>query len=42
MMRNEAFYWFEWIEYHLLVGIERFYLYDNNSMDELGVFFVPI
>jgi hypothetical protein len=30
-MKNEADYLLEWIEYHLLVGIERFFLVDNNS-----------
>jgi Glycosyltransferase family 92 len=31
--RNEANYLAEWIEFHLLVGVERFYLYDNESDD---------
>lgn len=33
MFRNEAPYLAEWIEYHLLVGIDRFYLFDNESTD---------
>jgi hypothetical protein len=32
--RNEASYLREWIEFHRLVGVERFYLYDNESTDE--------
>lgn len=32
--RNEAPYLREWIEFHRLVGFERFYLYDNGSIDE--------
>jgi glycosyl transferase family 92 len=32
--RNEARYLREWIEFHLLVGFERFYLYDNQSDDD--------
>jgi hypothetical protein len=32
--RNEASYLREWIEFHRLVGVERFYLYDNVSTDE--------
>jgi hypothetical protein len=32
--RNEAPYLREWIEFHRLVGVERFYLYDNVSTDE--------
>jgi hypothetical protein len=34
MYRNEARYLREWIEFHLLVGFERFFLYDNGSDDE--------
>ena len=32
--RDEASYMQEWIEFHRLVGVERFYLYDNNSVDD--------
>jgi hypothetical protein len=32
--RNEALYLREWIEFHLLVGVEHFFLYDNGSTDE--------
>jgi Glycosyltransferase family 92 len=32
--RDEAPYLREWIEFHRLVGVERFYLYDNGSTDE--------
>lgn len=31
--QNEASYIKEWIEYHKLVGVERFYFYDNGSTD---------
>ncbi|MDR1952235.1 MAG: glycosyltransferase family 92 protein [Elusimicrobiota bacterium] len=31
--KNEAPYLKEWIEYHLLLGIERFYFFDNESKD---------
>jgi glycosyl transferase family 92 len=31
--RDEAEYLAEWIEFHRLVGFERFYLYDNLSAD---------
>ena len=34
MFRNEASYLREWIEYHLLVGVDRFYLFDNESTDD--------
>lgn len=31
--KNEAKFLEEWIEYHLVVGVDRFYLYNNNSED---------
>jgi hypothetical protein len=31
---NEAPYLREWIEFHRLVGVERFFLYDNGSTDD--------
>jgi Glycosyltransferase family 92 len=31
--RDDAEYLREWIEFHRLVGVERFYLYDNGSSD---------
>jgi hypothetical protein len=33
LYRNEAAHLAEWIEFHRLVGVERFYLYDNESDD---------
>jgi len=32
--RDEAPYLREWIEFHRLMGVERFYLYDNRSTDD--------
>jgi SAM-dependent methyltransferase len=32
--RNEAPYLREWIEFHRLVGVERFFLYNHASVDE--------
>ncbi|MEI0486187.1 glycosyltransferase family 92 protein [Brachyspira intermedia] len=34
-VKNEAPYIKEWIEYHKLIGVERFYIYDNESTDNL-------
>jgi hypothetical protein len=34
VFRNEAPYLSEWIEFHLAVGVEHFYLYNNNSQDD--------
>lgn len=39
--RNEAPYLQEWIEFHRLVGAERFFLYDNESSDEHGAVLAP-
>jgi len=33
IMKNEAPYLREWIEFHKIVGVERFYLYNNESTD---------
>lgn len=33
IFKNEAKYLKEWIEFHKLIGIEHFYLYNNNSED---------
>lgn len=33
IFKNEAIFLKEWIEYHLLVGVDHFYLYNNNSQD---------
>lgn len=35
ILKNEAPYIKEWIEYHKMLGVERFYLYDNESEDNL-------
>jgi hypothetical protein len=35
MLRDEADAIVEWIEYHALLGVEHFYVYDNNSRDGL-------
>ena len=33
IFKNEAPYLKEWIEYHSLIGVDHFYLYNNNSND---------
>jgi hypothetical protein len=33
IFKNETPYLKEWIEYHRLIGIDHFYLYNNNSTD---------
>lgn len=33
IMKNEGPYLKEWLDFHILVGVEKFYLYDNDSTD---------
>lgn len=33
LFKNEAKYFKEWIEFHRLVGVDHFYLYNNSSLD---------
>lgn len=33
VVKNEAPYLAEWLEWHLLAGVEHFYIYDNDSTD---------
>jgi len=35
IIKNEADYIAEWLEYHLLVGVRKFYIFDNDSKDNL-------
>lgn len=41
IFKDEAPYLKEWIEYHLLVGIDHFYLYNNNSTDNFREILQP-
>ncbi len=36
IVKNEAAYIAEWLEYHGLIGVEHFYVYDNGSDDDLA------
>lgn len=38
MIRDKTYELVEWIEYHLLLGIQHFYLYDHFSTDNLEFF----
>lgn len=33
ILKNEGPYLKEWLDYHLLAGVDHFYLYDNDSPD---------
>jgi hypothetical protein len=35
ILKNEARYLAEWIEYHKMIGVEYFYIYNNNSEDAI-------
>ncbi|MBR3225044.1 MAG: glycosyltransferase family 92 protein [Atopobiaceae bacterium] len=41
IIKNEGSYLKEWVEYHRLLGIDRFYLYDNESTDNTREVLVP-
>jgi hypothetical protein len=41
MFLNGARYLAEWIEFHVLVGVERFYLYDHESTDDSRAVLAP-
>jgi hypothetical protein len=41
IFKNEALYLPEWIEYHLVVGVDKFFLYDNGSNDGPGSALCP-
>ena len=41
IVKNEAPYIKEWIEFHKLVGVEKFYIYDNESSDNLKEILSP-
>jgi hypothetical protein len=41
VFRNETKYLKEWIEYHSLVGVDHFYLYNNNSTDRFSELLKP-
>lgn len=41
IVKNEAKYLREWIEYHRIIGIEHFFIYDNESTDGLRSFLEP-
>lgn len=41
IFKNEGFYLKEWIEYHLIVGVDHFYLYNNDSTDNYKTILEP-
>ena len=41
IVKNEAPYIEEWIKYHKMVGVQKFYIYDNESTDNLVSVLAP-
>lgn len=41
IVKNEGRYLREWIEFHRLMGVEHFYLYDNGSTDHTRILLHP-
>jgi hypothetical protein len=41
IFKNESLYLREWIEFHKIVGVEHFYLYNNNSTDDFMSVLAP-
>lgn len=41
IFKNEALYLREWIEFHKIVGVNHFYLYNNNSEDDYETVLEP-
>ena len=40
-MKNEGHYVKEWLDYHLLAGVNHFYIYDNDSTDNMKEILQP-
>ena len=41
IVKNEGPYIIEWIEFHRIVGVDKFYIYDNESSDNLEELLQP-
>ena len=41
IVKNEGPYIKEWIEYHKIVGVTKFYIYDNDSKDNISEILKP-
>ena len=41
ILKNEGHYLKEWLDYHLVAGVEHFYLYDNDSSDNAAEILRP-
>ena len=41
ILKNEGRYIKEWLDYHLLAGVDHFFLYDNDSSDDYNEIIAP-
>lgn len=41
IFKNESPFLKEWLDYHLSIGVDHFYLYNNNSTDDYGTVLAP-
>ena len=41
ILKDEGHYIKEWLDYHLLAGVDHFYLYDNDSTDDYAEIIAP-
>ena len=41
IMKNNALYVKEWLDYHLLAGVDHFFIYDNDSTDNFAEVIKP-
>ena len=41
IIRDEAIYMQEWLDYHILAGVDKFYIYDNGSKDNISEILQP-
>ena len=41
ILKNEGRYIKEWLDYHLLAGVDHFFLYDNDSTDDYNEIIAP-
>ena len=41
IMKNNSLYIKEWLDYHLLAGVDHFYIYDNGSTDNFSEVIKP-
>ncbi len=41
ILKDEALYIKEWLDYHISIGVDHFYIYDDKSMDNIKEILLP-